>query len=390
MGFRISGSVIVATLIVVGVGGWMVTGDWVEGGVQDPTVPTIAERNAEAEAEAFTVRTVTVSSQERVNALNVRGRTKAEFIVPIRAETGGVVEQRLVRKGQRVEPGTAVCRIETGTRQASLEQAEAAFEQAQFDLEANEALLERGFATQSQIRGLRAARNSAKAQLELAQQELKRATIVATVGGIVQDPVAEVGDNLSPGGACVTLVNLDPMLLTAQVSERDIFSVEVGQSAQIELITGETHEGEVTFVGASADAQTRTFTVELSVPNPDGEILDGITADARIALASDRAFPILPSWLVLDDTGTIGVRTVVEGGVVAFKPVEIEEQTAQGFWVSGLDEGDEVITLGQDFVVVGEQVRTAPEDDSQPTLGEDLASLSQTVGTDKPLSETEL
>lgn len=361
MGFRISSSIIVATVILAGVAGYMATGDVVRGGIDDPSIPTIAERNENTDAQAFTVRTVTVQPQQRLNALDIRGRTKAESVIPIRAETAGTVQERLVAKGQRVEPGMLVCRLDPGTRESSIAEAEAAVTQARFDLDANEKLLQRGFATESQVQGLRAGLNRAQAQLDAARKELERTEIVATVGGIVQDPVAEVGDNLAAGGACVTLVDLDPMLLTAQVGEQDIFKIQEGQTAEIELITGDKHIGQVSFVGASADARTRTFTVDIRLPNPEGKILDGISADGRIELASDMAYLIKPSWLVLADDGAIGLRMVDEQSQVQFAPVDIIEQTRDGFWVSGLEAGTEVITLGQDFVTVGETVRTAPE-----------------------------
>jgi multidrug efflux system membrane fusion protein len=367
MGFKINGSTIVAAVILAGVAGYMATGEVIEGGQVDPNALTIAERNEAKADDVFAVRVATVSPQERQNFLRVRGRTKAESMVPIRAETTGVVEQRLVDKGDFVEPGTLVCKLDPGTRQSQIDKAEAAIEQARFDLDSSEKLLEQGFTTRSRIQGLRAALNKAQADLDDAMQAMERTEIVSTVSGIVQDPVAEVGDNLQAGGACVTLVDLDPMLLTVQVGEQDIFAVKPGQMAQIELVTGQKFNGEVAFVSSSADAQTRTFTTEIEVPNPDGTILDGISADGVILFDSQEAFLLKASWVVLDDDGSIGVRTVEENDIVAFKPITIIDQTADGIWASGLSDGDQVITLGQDFVAVGEKVRVSEEDDTMKT-----------------------
>ena len=369
MGIKVSH--IAALVIAAGVAGWMWSGELVEGGIGpqgDPVV--IAARNAEADAKPFAVRTVVLEPTQRAETLTIRGRTELDASVPVRVETSGTVEARLVEKGEVIAAGTEVCRLDAGTREAVLRQAEAAraqataqLEQARFDLDSNTQLAERGFAAESRLNQLRAAADaaqagvaSAEAQIAQAREELERTTVVASVGGLVQDPIAEVGDVLQPGGVCVTLVDTDPLVVTGQVAETEVGSLEVGMETAVRLVTGEEVAGAISFIAAAADPETRTFQVDVSVPNPDATLRAGVTATARVALAPIEAFPIKASWITLDDAGRIGVGVVEDDSTVAFRPLRVLAQDVETTWVTGLEAGVRVITLGADYVVPGQRV----------------------------------
>ncbi|WP_099866318.1 efflux RND transporter periplasmic adaptor subunit [Pararhizobium haloflavum] len=363
MAFRIRGSHIAAMVFAGAVIGWMATGDVMIGGQADSAeaTPPPAERQASEDA-IFKVRYATLQPEERVDALTLRGRTAADTIVSVRAETTGTVRERLVDKGDAVKAGDLVCRLDQGTRESALAQAEAALTQAQFDFDANEQLQQRGFASSTQLNALRAARDSAKAELDAARQELERTQIKATTDGIVQDPIVEVGDNLATGDVCVTLIDTDPMLFIGQVSERRVGALTTGDSATVTLVSGETRDGTIRYVARSADPQTRTFMIEIAIENSDGKLRDGITASARIPLESAPAYRVKSSWLTLADDGTIGLRAIGKDDEVEFVPVEIQAQTSEGVWLTGLEPGMRVITVGQDYVESGQTVQPVRAD----------------------------
>jgi multidrug efflux system membrane fusion protein len=101
---------------------------------------------------------------------------------------------------------------------------------------------------------------------------------------------------------------------------------------------------------------TRTFRVEVELPNPDGKLRDGVSADIRIPVKQLKAIHISPGILVLDDAGTVGVRVVIND-VVRFYPIQIIEDGPDGMWITGLPEHANVITVGQQFVNNGERVK---------------------------------
>ncbi len=369
MAFGLKGSHIVAMLIAGGVIGWMLQGDIIVGGQEnsDNATPPPAER-ASASTALQQVRYVSISPQERAQSLSLRGRTEATAVVQIRSETNGVVEQRYVNKGDVVKQGDLLCSLEAGVRQSAIQQAKTSLAQAETDFKANEELKKQGYATNSQLLALQTALDAAKSQLEQAEREMEKTKIVAKASGIVQDPVAEVGNLLNSGDVCATVVQNNPMNFIGQVSEAKVSAIKVGDQAMVRLVSGQAVTGQIKFISPTADAQTRTFKVEIEMPNNEGALRDGITADAAIALKSDEAYSVQSSWLTLSDNGDVGVRVINSDNIVEFVPVQILAQTPETMWVGGLTPGLKVITLGQEYVTAGQEV-IAVEQTAQTQTG---------------------
>jgi multidrug efflux system membrane fusion protein len=352
---------LIAAGLCVAVGAYMVTGDFVVSGTaQTATVPPPAQRSEESDA-LFRVRVRTLEAIERPQYIAVRGRTRADALVAVAAETTGRVEERLVERGAAVKRGDILCRLDEGVRAAELAQAKAEMAKAELEFRAATQLQGRGFESETRVATTRAALDAASAGVAAAEQELDRTIVRAPIDGLVQEPLAETGAMLAMGEVCATIVDADPMYVTGQVAEREVGGVAVGETASVRLITGDTAEGVVTYVANTADPQTRTFTVEVRVDNADGRLRDGVTATADIPVASVRAHRLSPGILTLNEEGAVGVRTVDDEGRVAFAPVSIVRQDTEGFWVTGLPETVTVIVVGQEYVVDGQVVEPVAE-----------------------------
>jgi multidrug efflux system membrane fusion protein len=157
------------------------------------------------------------------------------------------------------------------------------------------------------------------------------------------------------------VIDQDPFLVVGEVSERSVGTIRVGGPGWAKLVTGERVEGKVRFVSTSSNAATRTFRVELEFANPTGIIRDGVTAEMHITGDEVQAHRISPAILSLDEKGNIGVRIVDETKRVRFAPVSIVSEAADGMWVSGLPKSVRIITVGQDFVTIGQEVNVAEQ-----------------------------
>jgi membrane fusion protein, multidrug efflux system len=356
---RIRISYVMALAIAAGVSWYMLTGEMVVGGQPNADLPAIAERQA-ADDALVAVQVELHRAAERISALEIRGRTEADALVEVRAQTAGTVEERLVAKGQQVEPGALLCVIERGAREARLAQAQAQLKQAETDLEAKLALAEKGHLPRNQIPALEATANAGRAAVAEAELELSRTEVRAPIAGIIQDPLASVGDVVQLGETCATIIDNDPMKVIGQVAEREIGQLEEGMPARVRLVSGDEAEGEISYIAPSADPQTRTFRVEIIVANPGGAIRDGVTALAFVPLPGSKAHLVSSAYLTLDDSGAMGVRTVDDNDVVHFLPVRIVGSDVNGMWVAGLPEEARIITVGQDYVQAGQTVAPRP------------------------------
>ncbi|HEY5047882.1 MAG TPA: efflux RND transporter periplasmic adaptor subunit [Rhizomicrobium sp.] len=306
------------------------------------------------------VRVRLVESSNRDAVITVRGHTQALHSVDVRAELDGVVQALHFEKGDRVRKGQILCEIKTNDRAARLAEAQALVaqtgEQHQVDLD----LAQNGFRSKTQVAQSAASLEAARAQQRTMEIQLENTQIRAPFDGLVDDRYVDVGDFMRAGDKCALLIAPEPFLAVGQVSEREVGEMKIGDPASAKLVTGETVEGKIRFVANRADDTTRTFRVEVDLPNPDGHLKDGVSADIRVPVRELKAVKISPGILVLDDNGVVGVRAV-ENGIVHFHPVQIVSDNPDGMWVSGIDSGLSVITVGQSFVNEGEHVMPVPE-----------------------------
>lgn len=342
------------------------------------------------------------------SAVLLRGRTEAARQIDVRAETSGLVSSEPLRKGAYVEAGQLLCEIDPGTRlsalaeaearvpeaaarlpeaesrvpeaEGRLAEAEARLEEALINDNAARKLSEDGFASDTRVAGTRATVSAARAGVQsakagveaakagieaaragvrsaeaavaTARNEIDRLDVKAPFSGLLETDTAELGALLQPGGMCATIIQLDPIKLVGFAPENEVSKVEVGALAGARLVSGREVQGQVTFLSRSADMETRTFRVEMQVPNADLAIRDGQTAEIIIAAAGKTAHLIPASAMTLNDDGALGVRLAVDNKA-KFAPVTILRDTVDGIWVDGLGDTADIIVVGQEYVVDG-------------------------------------
>jgi multidrug efflux system membrane fusion protein len=270
-----------------------------------------------------------------------------------------------VTKGQSVKAGDTLCTLDQGARKLAVDQAQAGVDQAQTAYDANLALVKKGVAAPNTTLAVEAALKGAQAQLQSAKLELERTIIKTDVPGVVQDPLANVGAMLNMGQPCATVVRLDPMLFVASVPEARVGYAKLGLKAAVTTVNGDKAEGTVTYIAATANEDTRSFPVEIDLPNAENKLRDGVTADAVVNVGTAPVHILPQSVLTLDDKGVLGIRTVEAGNKVAFHAVTIIKDTRDGVWVVGLPFKINVITVGQEFVQPG-QIVDAKTKDGEP------------------------
>ncbi|GIX18112.1 MAG: hemolysin D [Rhodothalassiaceae bacterium] len=367
--------VALATLAVIAL--WVGSG-YLFGGPDDRPA---ARKQTRTEADAtFRVRVAEITARDFTRHLRLRGRTEAWRKVELKAEVEGRVVATPVEKGAAVEKGAVICELESRARAEELEEAKARLTQRELEYEAAQKLAAAGHRSRTALAEAKAALEAARADVRRKELALANTRIRAPFAGVVADRPADVGDYLAVGGVCATVAMLDPMLVVTSVTEADVAHVEPGGAVDVHLLDGRRFAGRVHFVAPTADPATRTFRVEILLANPDGAIMDGLTATAVVPLKTVPAHRIPPSVLVLGPDGRIGVRAVDDAGVVRFHPVTILEDAGRAIWVGGLPERIRLITVGQDFVRAGEHVETEADPDFAPALADEGGADGRTSG----------
>ena len=351
---------VIAALVIA----WLATGQ-----LRDPAEPpasSIAEANQRIaalreERPATRVRIETIHASVQPRVLNIRGRTQNKRSVVVQSQISGLAVNRLAERGDRVKKGDLLCLISLEDRLVRLEESLASADQSEIDFEGALKLAAQGLQSETAIAASKSRLAASKARLKESELALARINIVAPFDGVVEKAHMEVGQYVTPGSPCVTLVDLDPMLLVGEVAENELMSIKPGQIATAKLPEGIHITGTVSFVAKTAEQGTRTYLVEAHVDNRDFSIPSGVTAQIAIPVESLNAQKISPALLVLSDAGQMGVRTVNNDNRVEFHEVDILRDEIDGIWVTGLPDVTKVVVVGQQLVVAGETVATTHE-----------------------------
>lgn len=329
---------------------------WMGSGYIFPSETMENDAQAKPTPRAIAVAVMPSQAQDVQLVLTAEGQSEPDRMTSVRAEVGGQVVSVTAARGDLVSDGQEIGRIDAETIEAQLLQAQTQLEQATRDLNNAIALQERGVATEDRVSNALAAKAAADAAVTAAQEQLENTVVRAPFAGRLNDMTLDVGEFVEAGSVVAEVIDNDPLTVVIQVPQQALSRVEAGQTAEVQFITDEQRQGVISFVGANADTQTRTFRVEITVDNPDSVMPAGLSARIIIPTGQARGHFISPAILSLGTDGELGIKTVLEDNTVAFSPVAIVRAQTDGVWVTGLTEEAQIITVGQGFVNAGDVV----------------------------------
>ena len=349
-------SYLIAGGVAVAVVGWIYSGQF-----KAEELPADAPKMAMVQAtetkveDLPRVRTQMSVASEHPRILLLFGRTEPSRMVNVKAETAGRIVVLPVKKGETVKKGQVIARIAMDDRKARLSEANARVEQFAIAHKAAQQLSQKQYRSKVKLAESAAQLEMAKAGLKSMSTDIERTVIRAPFAGVLEEQPMEIGDFAAVGHVIAGVVELDPVLIVGEVTERAVKLLKVGTPARARTLNGQPLSGVVSYISKVASPSTRTFRVEVSVANPDSSIPAGLTAQMSLNLGVAKAHFITPAILTLSSEGVLGVKILDENGVVRFHTGSIVEDTPEGLWVEGLPERVELITVGQEFVRSGQK-----------------------------------
>ena len=405
-----------ALLIAVGVVGWMASGMFSS---EVPQTKNVDEANAEEADNDKPVKQLTVKAMKVENektALQVRasGVTRTSFDLEVMNRRQDFVRNIRGKEASWVRKGDVIIELSKGTLEADLaaaraerQAANAAYNDAKkrfssdgtlaAQLNAAEAelaaikatydstvkLVERGLATELALSNQRAQVKAAEtrlfelqslsqekeisasyaslkavdARIASLQEQLSFTSITAPQDGWLEAVHVEVGEYIGSNSAVARLLGLQEIILDAPIPQSNVNDVTVGDMAEVEIIGGGVHSGRVSKISTIANEATRTFTVEISLNNNDGNLRAGMSAEANVTINMVDAFQISPAHLNVDEDGQLTVKIVDENQKVAIAPVELVSTNGNTAFISGLADETIVLAAGQAFLSAGERVK---------------------------------
>lgn len=362
-----SRSLLIASGLAIAVVVWMSTGLLRQGGSSASIVP---DARPESGRTAMAVTVLNSQARQVSREIAISARTEPNRRVDIAAETEGRVIAVEAERGMALSGGDPIVVLDMRDRRVRAEEAEALVRQRELEYQGAVRLRDREFMSESQIAEADALLAAARANLARIRLEMEQTVIKAPFAGVLEERQVELGGLVRVGDTIGTLVDTNPLIVTGHINEGDIDAVKAGDKGQARLLDGEQVSGTVRYIAPAAAESTRTFRVELAIPNPGNRLRAGMSAEILLPGGEVTAHRVTPALLSLDEDGVVGVKTVDGENIVRFFPVDIVHTDPDGgIWITGPPPQARVIVVGQGFVTPGENVRPVDAGDTPATNG---------------------
>ena len=311
------------------------------------------------------VETTQVVTRPLVRTLQFTARVATPARVDLGTTLTGRVARVLVDEGDAMRAGAPLIELETDEARAaalqadaSLKQAEATLRAAERDLPRTQELVAQSFYSVQKLDDARRAtdvaraqREAARASLEAARAKLAQHVVRAPNDGLVLVRSVDPGQIVQAGKALLTVSVSGPLELVAQVDERFLGQLQVGQPARVlaDAFPGQPFDAKVLRLAPSVNAQSGSVEVRLAVSGDKPAFLrEDMTLSVEVRTGERSGARVLPLRALrsssTDGEGADGEVMVLQGGRAVVKPVKLGLRTLAEVEVrSGLNDTDHVV-----------------------------------------------
>ena len=312
---------------------------------------------APAEATSIPVEVITAVRRTISDYLETNGSLEAENEVDIVARTAGPIVELNVEEGMYVREGQVLARIDADEIRAQLEIARVALEEARLALDRARVSFENELISQETYDQAKSRHDTAKAQIYGNEIQLSYTEIKAPFDGLIIERVIKSQEFVNNGSRLFRISDFTPLLCPIQVPEKDLGRLRLGQPAYlaVEAFPGERFAASVLRISPIVDSATGTVKVTLSV-NGRSKLRPGMFASVYLETAQhDNAVVVPKEAMVLESIGD--TVYVVAGDVAERREVETGFEESESVEIlSGLEEGEKVIVVGQEALSQGTPV----------------------------------
>jgi membrane fusion protein (multidrug efflux system) len=340
-------------------------------GATIPLVLVAACSTARSEPAERTDAPVLVRVEAATRREQPTGRTTSGVVEARTAsDVGFQVPGRVVRvgpdEGSYVRAGTVLAEVNPTDYRFALDQAEAQAEQAARERDRLRTLVAAGSVAPNDFDRAESGARQSGAAAGVARKRLADTRLVAPISGIVARRAIDPGETAAPGTPVFTVMDVATVRVRVGVPEADVGGVRVGQPATVRVpaLPGETFAGRVSLVGIAADPTTRSYAVEVEVPNGARRLRPGMIAEATLGGAVRDSVVAVPAAAVV--RGADGATAVY----VLDRPTRrahARRVAVGGAWddvveiARGVTPGEMVLVAGQQRVRDGARVTLTGE-----------------------------
>lgn len=272
---------------------------------------------------------------------------------------GGKMIERLVDVGAQVKPGQPLARLDPTDLRLAYAQAEANAALAADELKRAEGLRRQNFISQAALEAKQTAATAARAQADLAKNQMAYATLVADTAGVITAVLAEPGQVLAAGQPVFRIARAGEREVAIAIPEAQFAGLKIGAAATVELWAGKRYRGRLRELSPAADPASRTYAARVTIVDADADVALGRSATVRFD-DMVREEHLVPLAAILQQGERPAVWVIGADGMVSLRPIEVSRYTDRGAVVTaGLEAGETIVAAGAFKLSAGEKVRVA-------------------------------
>lgn len=324
---------------------------------------------------AIRVETYQVRPQSFEDVIQLTGTVEAIHDATLSAQVSGTIIY-IAERGEYVQEGETVAQVDSVEAHAAMVQARANYELAKDRFNRQQPLYRDSIISALEFQQVRSELVQAKSSYAQAKKRLANTSVDAPFSGMVEERMVEAGEQISPGQEVARVVNVRPARVVAGVPDRYVGEIEKGSPVQVRFqATGVgTRTGKVTFVGSTIGPDSRTFPIEITLPNRDQTLKPEMVAQLRLQRSTLDSALVIPRGAVLRDEGGTDVYTVRRIsdslGVAENRPITLgPAYGARAVVSSGIDANAEVVISGQNNIAEGDTVNVVQQYAKIPDSG---------------------
>jgi len=290
---------------------------------------------ARGPASSYLVATATLEPERRADVV---------------AKVEGLVAQLYVEEGTWVREGDLLAQLDDERLKIQVDQALTDLSRLEADYQRAVSLFEKKLISQEEHDNIRFQYESQKSACDLRKLDLKYSSITAPISGVVTERLIRIGNQVNPNQKVFAIASFNPLVARVFVPESEMGRLKAGQPVKILIDADghEIHEGRVARISPVVDPASGTVKTTIEVTGSSHEKLKpGMFARLKIITDTRSETLVVPKRALVSDDGKQTLY-VVEDGLARKREVSIGyEDEGQVEILSGIKEGDVVITIGQ-------------------------------------------
>lgn len=270
---------------------------------------------------------------------------------------GGKVEKVLVHEGDYVREGQLLVTINRSNAQSAYNSAKAQLEQAEDAYNRLKKVYEQGSIAEVKWVEMQTNLEKARSLEQIAKKQLDECELYAPSSGVVSSCNAKAGVSLLPAEPAVTLLDINSVSVKFSVPEDDIYAISLGKNVDVIVpaLDNLSIKGKISEKSLTSNPVAHSYQVKVALPNGQKKLLPGMVCKVYLNQRSEVGF-VIPSKAVQTRPEGLGIW-VVEKGMPVRRLIEVSEYVANGVLVSqGVDVGDTIIVAGQQKLYNGAQI----------------------------------